>query len=121
MRVTVPKDHIEMNKFDSEGDPGFQTVVHYITAMIDSVRASRMEVLEAERAQQHDADRRCVKVGDFPVVGTRLLNNHDVQSFINGWTFKTPFYAIAQSSRLHPSISGSIHKRVNGCFNTNSL
>lgn len=58
MRHTVPKDHIDMNKFDSDGDPSFQTVVHYLNSIVDIARARHNEVLEAERQQESEADKK---------------------------------------------------------------
>lgn len=72
MRHTVPRDHIDMNKFDSESDYGFQTVVQYIGSIVDNVRAQQNEVREAERQQESEADK---KLREGPSSAYRFLLN----------------------------------------------
>lgn len=58
MRIMVPKNHVDMNKFDSEHEPGFRTVVDYITAIVKMVRDSRMEAVEEAQQQESEADKK---------------------------------------------------------------
>lgn len=64
MRVMVPKDHVDMNKFESEHEPGFRTVVDYMTAIVKKVRDGIMEAVEAEQQQESEADKR-LREGPF--------------------------------------------------------
>lgn len=55
--VMARKDHVEMVKFDSTDDEGFQAVMHYVNDMVKVAREGRSKIEAAAQAKRDEADR----------------------------------------------------------------